>query len=218
MVYLKTGSTFKLANHIDKIFRTRIGPLMNGDIKPKKIVPEEGSIISKSKAVLAKFKSELTQIYAIGNKRRFKFAEGDCFDLKTMFLLLKRLGILYYETMEEKLNTWMILERVSDPEESVFRLITKLIQKGKEDERIEARIKPLVLPKLHSELTFEEFQELFVLFFCKAKDISPKVTTFANKLTNNLRSVLDQTDDIIKSVSGKAKAARTFPISKKDQE
>lgn len=215
---MKTGSTFKLANNIEKVLRTRITPLMNGDIKPKKIVAEESAIISKSKVVLSKFTTELQQLYSIGAKRKYKFAEGDSIDIRTMFLLLRQLGILQYESMEEKLNTWMVFERVSDPEESVFRLITKLIQKGKPDERIEARIRPLIIPKLHSELTFEEFQEQLTIFFCKAKDISTKVTTFANKLTNNLKSALASPSAIIKGVSGKKKQPRTFPVSKKDEE
>ena len=65
MIYLKTGSTFKLPAHIDKIFSKRIMPLMNGEIKPKKIVSEETAIISKSKVVLSKFKTELTQLFDI---------------------------------------------------------------------------------------------------------------------------------------------------------
>lgn len=218
MIYLKTGSTFKLANNIDKILRVRIAPLMNGDLKPKKIVSEEGAIISKSKAVLAKFTAELQQLYNIGSRRKFKFAESDTVDVRTMFLLLRQMNILQYDAMEDVMNTWMIFERVSDPEESVFRLVTKLIQKGKPDDRIEARIRPLIIPKLHSELTFEEFQELFTIFFCKAKDISTKVTTFANKLANNLKTALADTPAIVRGVTNKKKQPRSFPMSKKDEE
>ena len=191
---------------------------MNGDIKPKRIISEEGSIISKSKVVLAKFMPELQKLYRVSNKRRYKYAEGDSLDVKTMLLMLQHLGILQYDSMEDKLNTWMTFERVSDPEESVFRLITKLIQKGKPDERIEARIRPLIIPKLHGELTFDEFQELLMIFFCKAKDISTKVTTFANKLTNNLKATLEVTDAVVKAITGKKKRARKFPVSKKDEE
>lgn len=215
---MKTGSTFKLANNIDKIIRTRIEPLMDGRIKPKKIVGEESAIISKSKAVLAKYEKEFKELYSIGNKRGYKYAEGDSLDLKTFFLILKQMGILQYSSMEDILNTWMIIERVSDPEESVFRLITKLIQKGKPDERIEAKIRPLIIPKLHSELSFEEFQEQLTIFFCKAKDISTKVTTFANKLSNQLKTALENTCSIINPVIGKKKVPRTFPISRKDEE
>lgn len=192
---------------------------MNGDIKPKRIVPEESSIISKGKAVLAKYQPQMEKLYALGRRRSYKFAEGDVLDLKSMALLLREMGIFMYETMDDKLAAWMIIERVNDPEESVFRLITKLIQKGKPDERIDARIRPLIIPKLHGELTFEEFQEMFLIFFCKAKEVSTKVTTFANKLNNNLKSTFEKNDEYLANIRGKKKRqARIFPTSRKDEE
>lgn len=219
LVYLKTGSAFKLATNIDKIFSKRIDPLMRGDLKPKKIVSEESAIVAKSKAVIAKYKPQLDDLYAIGRTRSYKYAEGDVIDLKTMLLLLREFGIFKYDSLEDQLASWMIIERVNDPEESVFRLITKLIQKGKPDERIDNRIRPIILPKLHGELTFDEFQEMFLIFFCKAKDISPKVTTFANKLNNNLKTAFENQRQILSNIKDKKKRpARTFPKSKKDQE
>lgn len=216
---MKTGSAYKLANNIDNILSKRIAPIMNGELKPKKIVTEENTIISKSKAVMAKYKNELEQLYNIGRKRSFRFAEGDTLDLKTTLLILREFGIFKYDTLDEKLNSWMIIERVNDPEESVFRLITKLIQRGKADDRIDSRIRPIILPKLHSELTFDEFQNMFLLFFCKTKDISTKVTTFANKLNNNLRTALDGINKIVSNIVGKkTKQPRIFPTSLKDKE
>lgn len=208
-----------MAANLDKLLSKRITPLMNGDIKPKRIVPEESSIVSKGKAVLAKYKSQMEQLYGLGRKRSYKFAEGDVIDIKSMILLLREMDIFKYDTMDDKLTAWMIIERVNDPEESVFRLITKLIQKGKADERIDARIRPLIIPKLHGELTFEEFQEMFLIFFCKAKEVSTKVTTFANKLNNNLKSAFEKNDQYLSNIAGKKKRqARIFPTSKKDEE
>ena len=115
---------------------------MKGELKPKKIVPEESAIIAKSKAVVVKYKSQLEQMYNIGRRRSYKFAEGDVIDLKTMLLLLREMDIFKYDTLDDMLASWMIIERVSDPEESVFRLISKLIQRGRPDERIDNRITP----------------------------------------------------------------------------
>ena len=132
---------------------------MNGEIKPKKIVADEGIIITKSKAVVDKFKAEFQKLYSLGRSRAYKYSDGDLMDLKTFLLIVEALGLLSYKSLEEKLHTWMIIERLQDPEESIFRMINKIIQKGKYDERIEFRIRPIMLPKLHSELTFDEFVE-----------------------------------------------------------
>lgn len=192
---------------------------MKGELKPKKIVPEESAIIAKSKAVVVKYKSQLEQMYNIGRRHSYKFAEGDVIDLKTMLLLLREMDIFKYDTLDDMLASWMIIERVSDPEESVFRLISKLIQRGRPDERIDNRIRPVILPKLHGELTFDEFQDMFLIFFCKSKDISTKVTTFANKLNNNLKTTMDKSQQIISNiVCKKKKPARVFPKSNKDEE
>lgn len=215
---MKTGSTFKLAGHIEKILSKRVTPLMAGEIKPKKIVSEEGPIISKSKAVLDKYKPELDRLFGIGRKKAYKFAEGDLIDIKTTLLLFKELGILKYDSLEDKHHTWMVMERLHDPEESIFRLVTKLIQKGKPDDRIDSRIKLVIIPKLHMELTQEEFNELFVIFFCKSKEISPKVTTFANKLSNTLKTFFEGINPVIKQITKKKREPRTFPMSKKDEE
>jgi hypothetical protein len=218
LIYLKTGSIFKLPSHIDRIFSKRVALLMAGEIKPKKIVHEEHAIISKSKAVIDKFKTELRSIYEIRRARSFKYADGDMIDIKTAFLLLREFGLLKYSTLEEQLNTWLIFERTHDPEESVFRLITKLIQKGKADDRIDQRIKPVILSKLHSEIEFDEFCELFVLFVCKSKEVSSKLTVFANKLNNTLKGILDVSDKIVKAVRTKPKAVRSWPRTQKDHE
>lgn len=218
LVYLKTGSIFKLPNHIDRIFSKRISPLMAGEIKPKKIVHEEHAIISKSKPVIDKFRAELRSIYDIRRARSFKFSEGDMIDIKSVFLVLRDFGLLKYSNLEEQLNTWLIFERTHDPEESVFRLISKLIQKGKPDERIDQRIKPVILSKLHSEIEFDEFCELFVLFVCKAKEVSSKLTIFANKLNNTLKTVLESSDKIVKNIKAKPKVARHWPRTQKDYE
>ena len=132
---------------------------MNGEIKPKKIVADEGIIITKSKAVVDKFKAEFQKLYSLGRSRAYKYSDGDLMDLRTFLFIVEALGLLSYNSLEEKLHTWMIIERLQDPEESIFRMINKIIQKGKYDERIEVRIRPIMLPKLHSELTFDEFVE-----------------------------------------------------------
>lgn len=218
LVYLKTGSIFKLASHVDRIFSKRIAPLMEGEIKPKKIVSEEHSIISKSKAVLEKYLENLEMIYSIGRARSFKFSDGDMIDFKTILIVLKEFGLLKYDTLEDQLNTWMVLERGHDPEESVFRLVSKLIQKGRPDERIDQRIKMVMLPKLHCEVNFEEFCETFVLFVCKNKEVSPKLTIFANKLNNTLKGLLEQTEKVVKTVSTRSKPVRNWPKTQKDHE
>ncbi len=218
LVYLKTGSIFKLPSHIDRIFSKRISPLMAGEIKPKKIVHEEFTIISKSKPVVDKFRAELRSIYDIRRARSFKYSEGDMIDIKSVFVVLKEFGLLKYSNLEEQLNTWLIFERTHDPEESVFRLISKLIQKGKPDERIDQRIKPVILSKLHSEIDFDEFCELFILFVCKSKEVSSKLTIFANKLNNTLKTVLESSDKIVKNIKSKPKTVRCWPRTQKDHE
>lgn len=62
----------------------------------------------------------------------------------------------------------MILERIDDPEESVFRLILKIEKRGgKTHPTIEQKIRDLILTKLQAEITFEEFKRLFIILFCK---------------------------------------------------
>lgn len=56
LVHLKTGSGSKLAMNIDKIFGKRIAPLLAGEMRPKRLVHEEGPIVSKSKTVIEKFR------------------------------------------------------------------------------------------------------------------------------------------------------------------
>ena len=193
---------------------------MNGEIKPKKIVADEGIIITKSKAVVDKFKAEFQKLYSLGRTRAYKYSDGDLMDLKTFLLIVEALGLLSYNSLEEKLHTWMIIERLQDPEESIFRMINKIIQKGKYDERIEVRIRPIMLPKLHSELTFDEFVEQLTIFLCKAKDVNPKLTTFANKLNNTLKTMFESTVEVIQKVypTKKTQAPRTFPTSQKDRD
>lgn len=113
----------------------------------------------------------------------------------------------------------MIVERLHDPEESVFRLLNKLIKKGKADDRIESRMKLLVCPKLHSELTFEEFKELFILIFAKMNELSPKTPTFISKLSSTLKTFMESAMKTVEQMTEKARRkARVFPVSQKDLE
>jgi hypothetical protein len=129
------------------------------------------------------------------------------------------MGLLKYSNNEEKLQVWMIVERLHDPEESVFRLLNKLIKKGKADDRIESRMKLLVCPKLHSELTFEEFKELFILIFAKMNELSPKTPTFISKLSSTLKTFMESAMKTVEQMTEKARRkARVFPVSQKDLE
>ena len=74
------------------------------------------------------------------------------------------------------------------------------------------------MSKLHSEIEFDEFCELFVLFVCKSKEVSSKLTVFANKLNNTLKGILDVSDKIVKAVRTKPKAVRSWPRTQKDHE
>ena len=73
-----------------------------------------------------------------------------------------------YESFENKKMVWLILERLHDPEVSIFKLIRKIEKRNnRTHESIEMRIKKLILIKLQSELTYEEFKDLFIIVFCK---------------------------------------------------
>ena len=215
LVHLKTGSGSKLAMQIDKIFGKRIGPLLSGEIRPKRLVHEEGPIVAKSKTVIEKFRAELEHIYSLGRNFSYKFAEGDKLDTRNFLIILRQLGLWHYQNPEEQLQTWMMLERIDDPEESVFRLIAKKIQKNKQDERMEQKIKVVLLPKMHKEWSFQEFAETLLLFLAKHRDLSAKLTIFANKLSSAFKSVLEN-PGVKPLEKKKPRMARTFPRSQKD--
>lgn len=129
------------------------------------------------------------------------------------------MGVLKYSDYEEKLQVWLILERLHDPEESVFRLINKLIKRGKSDDRIENRLRLVVGPKLHSELTFEEFKEVFILIFAKMNELSPKNPTFISKLSSLLKALMEGAVKTAEQMVEKNKRkARVYPVSQKDLE
>lgn len=68
----------------------------------------------------------------------------------------------------------MIIERMMDPTESVFRMVMKVMKRdGKSHPAIEKSIRDLVLKKLQSELTFQEFKDLFIILFCKTVNTQP---------------------------------------------
>jgi hypothetical protein len=87
-MYLKTGSTFKLASNMERIFKQRLLPMMKGEIRAKKLVGEDSTTINRSKVVMDKYLKELHAIYAVKRKCSYKYTEGDFIDLKFIFKFL----------------------------------------------------------------------------------------------------------------------------------
>lgn len=89
-------------------------------------------------------------------------------DLKSFLNLMIESKQIRYETIEDKRLLWMALERSDDPDESLFKLIMKIERRnGKTHEEIEKRIHKWLSLKLRSEIQYPEFEDHFLIHFCK---------------------------------------------------
>lgn len=89
-------------------------------------------------------------------------------DLKTFLDTMIESKQMRYETIEDKKLMWMALERGDDPDESIFKLLMKIEKRnGKSHEEIEKRIQKWLALKLRSEMTYQEFEDHFLIHFCK---------------------------------------------------
>jgi hypothetical protein len=62
----------------------------------------------------------------------------------------------------------MIIERIDDPEQSIFKLAAKIEKrKGRTHPAIEAKMRMIIVNKLQAQLTLQEFKNLFMIIFCK---------------------------------------------------
>lgn len=134
-----------------------------------------------------------------------------------------------YGSEHEKKLMWMILERVQDPEESIFRLVMKIEKRaGKSHPTINTKIRDLILMKLQAEITFDEFKEIFIVFFCKTvifyflnfkNSINSRHSTFVPKLQNFLKAYLPRFKKGCQNVKKRQiPKPRFFPITQKDKE
>ena len=62
-MYLKTGSIFNLEKHLETLLKSRIGPILDGNLKPKSLVPELESVLSKASKLTENYKIRLRRIY-----------------------------------------------------------------------------------------------------------------------------------------------------------
>lgn len=92
----------------------------------------------------------------------------DGISVKTFFEAMIESKQIKYDSIEEKKAIWMSLERKEDPDESIFKLLMKIEKrKGKSHEQIESRILKRIRTKLQAEMTYDEFENTFLVYFCK---------------------------------------------------
>lgn len=125
-----------------------------------------------------------------------------------------------YSSIEDQKLVWMTLERQEDPEESLFRLLMKIEKRnGRTHEQIESRILKWIRIKLQAEMTYNEFENHFLVYFCKLNNINAKHSTFKRKFPNFLEVYVPRIIQAAENVNGKRKkSARHFPITQKDKE
>ena len=167
-IHLKTGSIHHLPEQISKIFKNRLNPIITGKLRPKVIVSEDANIIQKSAKIMEIYRPSFERIYNVKRSISACHQKGKFLDLKSFIDIMVESGLLVYEGIEKRKIVWMIMERNQDPEESIFKIILKIVKReGRSHHYLEGNIAKLILQKLQAELSLSQFEHLFVVLFCK---------------------------------------------------
>ena len=218
-IYLKNGGFNNFNQIFDEILTNRITPLVNGKMKPRVMIPDEQTILERSKKQVVKNYNKFKTIYdqLVENMQDIAYKTKFLPQKNLMWLLVKT-GQLDMEIEEEQYQFWLIVERNDDPDQSVFKSMKK-IKLRKVTDPIQKFIRERLLSKSMVELTLEEFIENFMIYFSKKNSLNSKSSSFERKLKNIIEDLCEKMieEQTIYFEDGKKRHVG-FPFSKKDQE
>lgn len=168
----------------------RIIPIIEGKMKPKKIVGDLNLIKKRTIETNAKLLPTLRQVYYIALELVPPFSRPKFPTLKSLIQIFSKSKMVQLETGEQNIHFWILIEALKDPEESLFKIIRRREKRGKYDQRFEDRIHHYIQTKVSEEILFEDFKQLIALLVTKTvKVIFIRIISIQNIQTMN-RNIL----------------------------